>query len=75
MRNLAIFFVAIISLAVLCGTIEMKHDWANWNNGICEKCGGEFNLNSVYHIKNSGDVFVYECDTCGHVIETHGSMR
>ena len=75
MRNLTIFFVAIISLAILCATIETKLDSANWNNGICAECGGEFNLNSVYHIKNSGNVFVYECDTCGHVIETHRSMR
>lgn len=75
MRNLTIFFVTIISIAILGATIEAKHDKTNWNSGICEECGGEFNLNSVYHIKNLGDTFVYECDTCGRVIETHGSMR
>ncbi len=69
----------IIAIAIGCGiagmfALEYKGDEMAWNNGTCE-CGGEWDLVNVEHRKNSGNRYYWECEDCGHVIQTNRSFR
>lgn len=69
----------ILAIAIGCGiagmfALEQKGDEIVWNNGTCE-CGGEWDLVNVEHIKNGGNRYYWNCEDCGHVIETHRSFK
>ena len=65
----------IVSLAIGFGisglfALERKGDEKVWNNGHC-KCGTEWELVDVEHLRNSGDLYYYDCNNCGTMIRTH----
>lgn len=68
----------IVSLAIGFGlsgllTLERKGDEMVWNGGHCE-CGTEWELIDVEHLKNSGNVYFYNCDNCSNIIKTHSNF-
>ena len=68
----------IVALAIGFGisglfALERKGDEMAWNNGTCE-CGGEWDLIDVEHLKNSGELYYYECEDCGYVIRLHSNF-
>lgn len=68
----------IISLMVGFGisglfALEQKGDEMAWNGGHCE-CGTEWNLVNVERLRNSGELYYYNCDNCGNVIRTHSNF-
>lgn len=39
-----------------------------WNDGVCLNCGGNYEyIEAVGHGRSTG--YIYQCDTCGDVIE------
>lgn len=68
----------IISLAIGFGfsglfALERKGDEMAWNNGHCE-CGGEWELFDIERLKNSGNLYYYNCEECGAVIELNSNF-
>jgi len=66
------FLIALLILALvvfILAFITLKASESTYNNGVCEKCGGHY----VYVDCGGGRavVYVYKCDTCGHLIETN----
>lgn len=60
---ICIFIIMFVGI-VCTKDIEDKE----WNNGYCPKCGCEWEYQDMYHIKNSGNRYIY-CDSEGHTIE------
>ena len=68
----------IVALAIGFGisglfALERKGDEMAWNGGHCE-CGTEWELVDVEHLKNSGELYYYNCNNCGKVIRTHSNF-
>ena len=51
---------------------EVKAAIEEYNDGICLNCGGNYHLAGVYHVKNSGDYYIYECENCHHTFKSPG---
>ena len=66
--GLLAFFAAIVCAFILGCRYDMKEANKKYNNGICPKCGTEFHLVSVTHMKNNGNYYYYACEN-DHVIE------
>lgn len=67
------FIVAIVLLfavGIIGAICERKNDEKIWNNGYCSECGCPWCYQDMYHIKNSGDIYIY-ADKEGHTIEIH----
>lgn len=77
LRCISIIFVvcAFFAIAILGGTYEAKTENKNWNNGICEVCGGDYKFKCAVHLKNGGDTFYYSCENCDHTIHTRNLMK
>lgn len=56
-------------------TIESKSDIKAWNNGICIECNGEMQFSGASHLRNSGNLYYYTCENCGHTIEVHSIKK
>lgn len=73
-KLLNIGFVAIIVLLFVLGVIEAicerKNDDIIWNDGYCSECGCPWCYQDMYHIRGSGNVYIY-ADKEGHTIEIH----
>jgi hypothetical protein len=69
-----IIFIVVIILLMAVGIIgafcEAKIDDELWNDGYCSECGCPWCYQDMYHIKNSGDIYIY-ADKEGHTIEIH----
>lgn len=65
-----IVIVLLIAVAVIGAICEKKIDEKAWNNGYCSECGCPWHYQDMYHIKNSGDIYIY-ADKEGHTIEIH----
>ena len=72
--------VVAIILSILIGfglsglfALERKGDEMAWNGGHCE-CGTEWELVDVDHLKNSGELYYYDCNNRGKVIRTHSNF-
>ena len=74
MRKLALMFGLAICLAIGLSLAEAYADETAWNGGHCE-CGTEWELVNVEHLRNSGDLYYYDCNNCGKVIRTHSNFR
>ena len=54
--------------------LESQSDEIAWNGGHCE-CGAEWELVNVEHLRNSGELYYYDCNNCGKVIKTHSNFE
>lgn len=77
LRCILIIFVVcgVIAIAILGGIYDAKTTNKNWNNGICEVCGGDYKFKCAVHLKNGGDTFYYSCEDCDHTINTRSLMK
>ena len=65
---LVIFLIFVFSLALFCSHIDRNHMDSLYNNGICLKCGGNYNFFTVVG-HNSALYYVYMCDNCKNIVE------
>jgi len=70
-KRIAIIVLAFVIGFLIGGTfcLQTQMDNKNWNNGFCLKCGGQYELTEVTHIKNSGNLYYYTCKDCGYTIK------
>ena len=65
--------IAIILIAIVLLTLIRSGNSVIFNNGVCEVCGGN------YEFKTCGGgrvkMYIYECDSCGRLIETTRLMN
>lgn len=71
-----IFFVILIALivgATVSAAFEIEYigDDTQWNNGNCPDCNTEWELINVQHLRNSGEVYYWNCPQCGTIIKLH----
>lgn len=67
-----VIIILLIALSVFGAIYERKNDDKIWNNGYCLECGCPWHYQDMYHIKNSGDIYIY-ADKEGHTIEIHSN--
>ena len=58
------FFISVI--VALCLFLQFKHDQKIYHNGICQRCGGNYTIDSIYDHH-----YFYKCDDCGFKIVTN----
>lgn len=70
--------VAVIVIALVIGAIisavfcaENTADHQRWNGGYCPDCGVRWALVNVEHLRNSGEVYYWNCPQCGTIIKLH----
>ena len=57
------FFIVVI--IALCLFLQFKQDQKIYNNGICQRCGGNYTIDYIYNNR-----YFYECEDCGFKIVT-----
>lgn len=62
--------ILLMVFAVLGAFYEGKNEDKLWNNGYCSECGCPWCYQDMYHLKNSGNIYIY-ADKEGHTIEIH----
>lgn len=69
MKKYLIALLIVVVVVVALAFLTLKISQANYNDGVCENCGGHY----VYQDCGGGRwvVYIYKCDTCGHLIETN----
>ena len=70
---IAIILVIVIGSIALCvlGVWDANYTSdENYNNGICDICGGEYYFSGANYVN-----FYYSCKDCGHTIITHHIMK
>lgn len=68
-----IIIVLFIGFLLTAATLSYLGSRSIYNNGICEKCGGHYEFSECGGGKVK--VYIYECDTCGYVIQTTTLMN
>ena len=66
-----ILIVAIVTILII--TIN-NSDKSEYNNGICLKCGGHYELFDVAGYNNN-IAYYYKCQSCKNVIMTYSLME
>lgn len=74
-RGIVTIIIALVIGFGIGGMLTAEHqgDVRAWNNGQCE-CGGEWELINIEHLRNSGELYYHECNTCGYVIRLHSNF-
>lgn len=70
-----LFVMMVILLTGLVISEGTKADEKNWNHGICTSCGGALQFKSASHYNVRVTYYYWECDNCGHIVETITNMR
>jgi hypothetical protein len=75
--TVSIFAITMIIFIIMFGIHckkEYNHMMAQWNNGICTECSGEYEFyQAVGH--RSYSTYVYKCNNCGKVLELDCIMK
>ena len=75
MKNIILAVLLIFCILIFVITMakyEVNAAVEEYNHGICLNCGGNYHLAGAYHIKNSGDYYIYECENCHHTFRSPG---
>lgn len=67
-----IAFLIVTSICFGCGYLmgnDAVQSHEEWNDGICIKCGGEYQFTSATRWRTYQE-FYYTCEDCGYTIET-----
>lgn len=70
---LAIIAIFAVGIGIACYETQISVD--NYNGGVCSECGGEYRFSSAEHYKNSGDLYYYTCEDCGHTVTTFSIQK
>lgn len=63
-------FVILVTAIIICSIYTTKQQDQNWNDGICPKCGGTYELFTV-----DENNWCYVCNECGHECVSYKSRR
>ena len=71
------YLFVIIAIVVCIGGIFFmrKLNSVNYNNGVCEKCGGHYSYSDSVGGRYGATSYMYKCDDCGHVIRVYEIMN
>lgn len=66
--RLTIFGLAIIAIIIIVVIVALNGPLKkDYNNGICLKCGGHYELYDIVASK-AGPIYYYQCDSCKNMI-------
>lgn len=74
-KGVLCFFILPIVAVIVGTTIEMKEDVRRFNNGTHIECSGTWSFVDVEHIRNSSDLYYYECEKCHALLRTHNYYK
>ena len=63
--------VALLVAGGISGALTADHEYkkAEWNGGICSRCGqGEYQFNGAAKSQNGRETLYYTCPNCGDLI-------
>lgn len=70
---IALVFTSLGLLMAFGINLEHSSDIKNYNDGVCS-CGGHYEFVNASRWRSS-TTYYYECDICGHVLETSSAMK
>ncbi len=68
-------FIVLVALVFGFLWVEGLDDEADFNNGICTCCSGDYEFSNTAKSYTGITYYYYNCNECGNVIETVSPMK